>query len=91
MKAELERKQAAVRKQDHIALANYLLSLGNEFVIEDNDVQEWAKRKKEEKRRKSDGKNLSKAGLGKQIGNHAPSMFVTILKRLSLSVVPLLR
>ena len=80
MKAELERKQAAVRKQDHIALANYLLSLGNEFVIEDNDVQEWAKRKKEEKRRKSDGKNLSKAGLGKQIGNHAPSMFVTILK-----------
>lgn len=80
IKAELERKQAAVRKQDHIALANYLLSFGNEFVIEDNDVQEWAKRKKEEKRREKDGKILSKAGLGKQIGNHAPAMFVTILK-----------
>ena len=80
IKAELERKQAAVRKQDHIALANELLSLGNEFVIEDNDVQEWAKRKKEEKKREKDGKNLSKAGLGKQIGNHSPATFVTILK-----------
>lgn len=79
-KAELQRRQAAVRKQDHIALANELLKLGNVFVIEDNDVKEWQQRKKEASRREDDGKNLSQAGFGKHVGNHAPSMFVTILE-----------
>ena len=80
LKAELERKQAAVRKQDHIALANELLSLGDVFVIEDNDVKEWQRRLEEGHRREKDGKNLSKAGFGKHIANHSPAMFVTILK-----------
>lgn len=80
LKAELQRRQAAVRKQDHIALANELLKLGNVFVIEDNDVKEWQQRKKEASRREDDGKNLSQAGFGKHVGNHAPSMFVTILE-----------
>lgn len=79
-KAELQRKQAAIRKRDHILLANQLIELGNEFIIEDNDVKEWAARRKEERRRKKDNKNLSKAGLGKFVNNHAPAMFVTILK-----------
>lgn len=79
-KTELQRRQAAVRKQDHIALANELLKLGNVFVIEDNDVKEWQQRKKEASRREEDGKNLSQAGFGKHVGNHAPSMFVTILE-----------
>ena len=79
LKAELQRKQAAVRKQDHIDLANHLLSFGDEFVIEDNDVKAWAERKKEEKKREKEGKNLSKKGLGKPIGSHAPAAFVTLL------------
>lgn len=79
MKAELQRKQAAIRKQDHIDLANHLLSFGDEFVIEDNDVKAWTERKKEERKRGKDGKNLSKKGLGKPVGSHAPAAFVTLL------------
>lgn len=79
--AELERKQAAIRKLDHIQLANELLSYGNVFVIEDNDVKAWSARKKEDRKRESDGKNLSKAGLGKHVADHAPGMFVRILEQ----------
>ena len=80
-KADLQRKQAEHRKLQHILLANELLSLGDYFVIEDNKVKEWAARKKEQKKSKKSGKNLSMAGFGKFIGHHAPALFVSILQQ----------
>lgn len=76
---ELYRKQAAIRKQQHIDMANTLLSQGNEFIVENNPIDSWAKRAKETKKNKN-GKNRCKRRFGKSIAHHAPAMFVSILQ-----------
>ena len=76
---ELYRKQAAIRKQQHIDLANSLLSQGNEFIVENNPIDIWAKRAKETKKNKN-GKNRCKRRFGKSIAHHAPAMFISILQ-----------
>lgn len=76
---ELYRRQAAIRKQQHIDLANSLLSQGNEFIVENNPIDSWAKRAKETKKNKN-GKNRCKRRFGKSIAHHAPAMFVSILQ-----------
>lgn len=87
MKArELQRHQAAVRKSQHIEMANYLLSLGNEFIVEKNPIRDWALRSQETKKDEVTGKFLSKKRFGKSIGNHAPAQFVIILKNKVLSL-----
>lgn len=77
---ELERHRAAVRKIMHINLANSLLSHGDTFVVENNDIKQWARRSKEDAKSKKTGKNLSKKRFGKDIGNSAPAEFLEILK-----------
>lgn len=77
---ELQRHQSAVRKQQHIELANELLSLGNVFVVENNPIKEWTARAKETKISEKTGKYLKKKRYGKSVANHAPAEFVTILK-----------
>lgn len=76
---ELYRKQKVLRKLSHINLANSLLPLGDTFKIENNPVSAWQKKSKETKVNKK-GRFQSKKRYGKSIGNHAPSMFVTILE-----------
>ena len=76
---ELYRKQAAIRKQQHIEMANALLSQGDEFIVENNPIDSWAKRAKETKKGKN-GKNRCKRRFGKSIAHHAPAMFVSILQ-----------
>ena len=76
---ELYRKQAAIRKQQHIDMANALLSQGDEFIIENNPVDSWAKRAKKTKKGKN-GKIRCKRRFGKSIAHHAPAMFVSILQ-----------
>lgn len=76
---ELYRKQAAIRKQQHIVMANALLSLGDNFIVENNPIDSWAKRAKETKRRKN-GKIRCKRRFGKSVAHHAPAMFVSILQ-----------
>ena len=76
---ELYRKQAAIRKQQHIDMANALLSQGDNFIVENNPVDSWAKRAKETKKGKN-GKIRCKRRFGKSIAHHAPSMFVSILQ-----------
>ena len=76
---ELLRKQAAIRKIQHIETANNLLSLGDTFVVENNPISSWAKKSKETKINKK-GKIQSKKRFGKSVANHAPAMFVTILE-----------
>ena len=76
---ELYRKQAAIRKQQHIEMANALLSQGDEFIVENNPIDSWAKRAKETKRCKN-GKIRCKRRFGKSVAHHAPAMFVSILQ-----------
>ena len=76
---ELYRKQAAIRKQQHIDMANSLLSQGNEFIVENNPIDSWAKRAKETKKNKN-GKNRCKRRFGKSVAHHAPAMFISILQ-----------
>jgi hypothetical protein len=78
--AELRRRQSAIRKHQHIERANALLKEGDTFIIENNPTKAWGAKKKETKIDERTGKYKSKKGHGKSIGNHAPSMFVDILK-----------
>ena len=78
--AELQRKQAALRKQQHIDRANALLKEGDTFIVENNQISGWTRRAKETKVNEKTGKNQKKKRFGKSIANHAPSMFITILE-----------
>ena len=79
-RAELQRKQAAIRKQQHIDRANALLKEGDTFIVENNQISGWTRRAKETKVNEKTGKNQKKKRFGKSIANHAPSMFITILE-----------
>lgn len=80
--AWIQHQQAAIRKEQHVALANYLLTLGDYFYIEDMNWQGLARRAKEtaipepEKEKKC----RRKKRFGKSIANKAPATLVTILK-----------
>lgn len=75
---ELYRKQADVRRQCHNEMCNWLISLGNEFYVEDMNYKGLQSRsKKTEKNEK--GKFKKKKRFGKSLANKAPSMLLTIL------------
>ncbi|SFA40864.1 Probable transposase [Parageobacillus thermantarcticus] len=78
--AELQRKLAEKRKQDHNKLANWILSLGDDIKVETMNYKGLQARTKETIKDKN-GKFKSKKRFGKSIGNKAPSMFLTILDR----------
>lgn len=71
-------KQAVIRRLQHKTLANQLVSLGNEFYIENMNFHALTKKSKELKKNKN-GKNLSRKRFGKSIANKAPALFVSIL------------
>ncbi len=75
---ELERKNADIRKYEHICMANHILSLGKEIYIEDMNFKGLQGRAKETKLDKK-GRYARKKRFGKSLANRAPSMFVTIL------------
>ena len=77
---ELRRKQAAIRKQQHIDRANELLKEGDTFIVENNQISGWTTRAKETKVNEKTGKIQKKKRFGKSVANHAPSMFVSILE-----------
>ena len=79
-KAELQRRQAAIRKQQHIDRANALLKEGDTFIVENNKISGWTARAKETKVNEKTGKIQKKRRFGKSVANHAPAMFVTILE-----------
>ncbi len=74
----LQTKQARVRKHCHERLANVILSLGDDFVINQQNFKDFSKRK-EETEMKEDGSYMSKKRFGKVIANRAPAEFVQIL------------
>ncbi len=79
VRKELFRKQAEIRKQQHLQMANVILSQGDTFVVENNPIDAWARRAKETTKTKT-GKNRCKKRYGKSVANHAPAMFVSILR-----------
>ena len=78
--AELQRRQAAIRKQQHIDRANALLKEGDTFIVENNQISGWTRRAKETKVNEKTGRIQKKKRFGKSVANHAPAMFVTILE-----------
>ena len=77
---ELQRKNADIRKYQHICLANYILSLGDDVVIEPMNYHGLQRRAKETKK-DSKGRFIRKKRFGKSLANKAPAMFVSILEQ----------
>ena len=78
--AGLQRRQAAIRKQQHIDRANELLKEGDTFIVENNQISGWTRKAKETKVNEKTGKIQKKKRFGKSVANHAPAMFVNILE-----------
>lgn len=74
----LYHKQAVQREQCHKALANQLLSLGDEHYIESMNWQALAKRAKKTEISEKTGKYKRKKRYGKAVANKAPALFVKI-------------
>ena len=79
VRKELFRKQTEIRKQQHLQMANAMLSQGDTFIVENNPIDAWVRRAKETTKTKT-GKNRCKKRYGKSVANHAPAMLVSILK-----------
>lgn len=77
----LQHRQAATRKQQHIELANHLISLGDTFIVEKMSWQSLTRRAKETAISEKTGKYKRKKRFGKSIANKAPSMMIEILKQ----------
>src|SRR5690625_1072686 len=77
--AELQRKQADIRKQSHNKLAKWILSLGDNIKVETMDYTGLKSRAKEKMINENNKKYNKKKRFGKSIANKAPSMFLTIL------------
>ena len=82
---ELYRRQAEIRKLQHLEMANVMLSQGDTFIVENNPIDAWVRRAKETTKTKT-GKNRCKKRYGKSVANHASAMFVSILKNKVLSL-----
>jgi hypothetical protein len=77
---EIQRKQAAIRRYQHECLANHIVTLGDNIMVEKMSFKGLAKRTKQTKKNEK-GKFKSKKRFGKSIGNKAPAMFLEILDR----------
>lgn len=77
---DLQRKRAARVKQSHCALANEIIKLGNNVIVEDMNWSALSKRaQKTEKNEK--GKFKKKKRFGKSVSNHAPSLLISIINQ----------
>lgn len=75
---QLQRKNADLRKYQHICLANYILTLGSEIYVEDMNYRALQHRAKETTVNAA-GRFNRKKRFGKSLANKAPAMFLTIL------------
>ncbi|MBB5171879.1 hypothetical protein HNQ41_000019 [Texcoconibacillus texcoconensis] len=77
--AEINRKIADVRKQDHNKMANWILTLGDDIKVETMNYKGLQKRTKETTVNEKTGRINRKKRYGKSLLNKAPSMLLTIL------------
>lgn len=75
---ELHRKNADIRKQQHYELCNLLLSLGDEFYVEDMDYRALQKRSQRTEKNEK-GRFRKKKRFGKSLANKAPAALLTML------------
>ena len=77
--ANLQRRQAEIRKQQHNALANHLLSLGDRFYVEDMEWPSLTHRAKKTEISEKTGRYKRKKRFGKSVGNKAPATLISML------------
>lgn len=77
--AMIQHHQADIRKQQHNELANYLLTLGDCFFVEDMDYRALTRKAKKTEISEKTGRYKRKKRFGKSIANKAPSMLITLL------------
>lgn len=77
---EVYRRQAAVMKQSHEELSNYIISLGDRILVETMNYKALQARAKKTTKNKK-GKFNCKKRFGKSLANKAPSMLLSILNR----------
>lgn len=80
---ELYQKRTNRLNQAHNILAKYLLTLGDNIIIEDMHWSALAKKAKKTKKNDK-GRYKKKKRFGKSIANHAPSKLITLLKNKAL-------
>lgn len=79
--AMIQHHQADIRKQQHNELANYLLTLGDCFFVEDMDYRALTRKAKKTEISEKTGRYKRKKRFGKSIANKAPAMLITMLKQ----------
>ena len=77
--AMLQHRQADIRKRQHNELANYLLTLGDCFFVEDMDYRALTRKAKKTEISEKTGRYKRKKRFGKSIANKAPSMLIALL------------
>lgn len=77
---ELQRKNAAIRIYEHNCLANEILALGNEIIVEPMDYKALQRRAKETTKNSS-GRFNRKKRFGKSLANKAPATLLTLLEQ----------
>ena len=77
--AMLQHRQANIRKRQHNELANYLLTLGDCFFVEDMDYRALTRKAKKTEISEKTGRYKRKKRFGKSIANKAPSMLIALL------------
>lgn len=72
-------KRSNQLKQSHILLANEILKLGSNIIVEDMQWSALAKKSKKTEISDKTGKYKKKKRFGKTIANHAPSTLISII------------
>ena len=72
-------KRSNQLKQSHILLANEILKLGSNIIVEDMQWSALAKKSKKTEISNKTGKYKKKKRFGKTIANHAPSTLIDII------------
>lgn len=75
---ELYRKQKVVRRLQHNSLSNYILSLGNEFYVENMNFKGLQKRSKRTEKN-ANGQYKRKKRYGRSLGRRAPAMLLSLI------------
>lgn len=78
--ADIQRKQACIRKRSHEKLANYIINLGDDIKVETMRFSGLQKRSKKTTKDKN-GKFNKKKRFGKSLANKSPSMLIEIINR----------
>jgi hypothetical protein len=77
--AEIQRKIANKRKQEHYRMVNWILTLGDDIKVETMRFNALQRRVKKTTNNEKTGKCKCKKRYGKTIANKAPSMLLTML------------